>query len=733
MPDSVNRAYIAHLKHLVTGETARYLVAASEYRNANAGSAKVSLDEQAHQSRLHEGLLAGWVDYLGGVENPPTAGRHPTLRDAAAGNSSGRRSSGPRRSFSRRWRCCPRVGRPSPDLPDGIESLARDCVLRFRADDPYLLTDSESRVLLWPNRSGLPADARPVSAGKGPVKTSTTINGRTRDVLRFDGRSLLESQRRVPSVGSLFVVFQTAKTAASGQRLIGWEDSDVGQHGLSLMPESGGAVRAIVRNHGQAGDLVDARPVSGFESVCVTWGPNGTTLHRNGVAAGSSKTIVAVSSDPGIIALHLGGPGSGSSPRFRGDVAEIRVYQRQLDAAARKRVEAELHRAWFEPADRKSTPRDSLAELFDELTSARGPFWLAADARQALLPSEDRARLAGLRHELETLEKKAPFEVPQAVVVREGGPKGTRHEGFKDAHVFLRGNHKRPGKTVPRGFPMVLTGGRPVRITEGSGRRQLADWLARPDHPLTARVMVNRIWQHHFGEGLVRTANDFGKRGDRPSNPGLLDELATRFVKSGWSLKAMHRLIMLSATYQQSSRGDSEGLARDPENRRFGRTNRRRLDAEAIRDSLLAVAGRLDTKSGGPAFAELAVPRRTVYLMSVRTGPSSSDFGRLFDRADPGSIVAQRGQSIVAPQALFFLNDPFVGELARALAARVAREEPGDVPARIRRLYLLSLGRPASAAEIDLGRQLLAPDGAVDPWERYCQILLSSNEFMYLD
>ncbi len=263
------------------------------------------------------------------------------------------------------------------------------------------------------------------------------------------------------------------------------------------------------------------------------------------------------------------------------------------------------------------------------------------------------------------LKKKAPLEVPQAVVVRDGGPKGTRHEGFKDAQVFLRGNHKRPGKTVPRGFPLVLTGGRPVRITEGSGRRQLADWLARPDHPLTARVMVNRIWQHHFGEGLVRTANDFGQRGDQPSNPELLDDLAARFVESGWSLKTMHRLIMLSATYQQSSRVDAEKLARDPENRLFGRMNRRRLDAEAIRDSLLAVAGRLDARRGGPAFAELAVPRRTLYLMSVRTGPSSSDFGRLFDRADPGSIVAQRGQSIVAPQALFFLNDPFVSDLAR--------------------------------------------------------------------
>jgi len=161
--------------------------------------------------------------------------------------------------------------------------------------------------------------------------------------------------------------------------------------------------------------------------------------------------------------------------------------------------------------------------------------------------------------------------------------------------------------------------------------------------------------------------------------------------------------------------------------------NRRRLEAEAIRDSLLAVAGRLDARRGGPAFADLAVPRRTVYYMSVRTGPNASDFGRLFDRADPGSIVDERGQSIVAPQALFYLNDPFVSDLARALAARVVREEPGDDKARIRRLYTLTLSRPPSQAEVELGRQLLAPDRDNDPWERYCQIILSSNEFIYID
>src|SRR5262249_10471753 len=150
--------------------------------------------------------------------------------------------------------------------------------------------------------------------------------------------------------------------------------------------------------------------------------------------------------------------------------------------------------------------------------------------------------------------------------------------------------------------PRVRAGEHQPPITHGSGRRQLADWLCDPDHPLTARVMVNRIWQHHFGEGLVRSPNDFGNRGERPTHPELLDDLAARFVTSGWSVKAMHRLIMLSSVYQQSSRPSSEAAAADPDNRLFGRMNRRRLEAEAIRDSLLAVSGRLDAAAGGPAF-----------------------------------------------------------------------------------------------------------------------------------
>jgi hypothetical protein len=236
----------------------------------------------------------------------------------------------------------------------------------------------------------------------------------------------------------------------------------------------------------------------------------------------------------------------------------------------------------------------------------------------------------------------------------------------------------------------------------------------------------------HFGEGLVRTPNDFGERGERPTHPALLDYLAARFIESGWSVKAMHRLIMLSSVYQQSSRTDAAGLVRDAENRLFGRMNRQRLDAEAIRDSLLAVAGILIDNRGGPPFADIAVPRRTLYLQSARTGANTSDFGRLFDRADPGSIVAQRGQSASAPQALFFLNDKFVTAIARQLAARVVRQAPQGDEARMRFLYTLVLGRPPTRRELDIGIQLLSAE-AGNSLERYCHLLLCTNEFLYLD
>ena len=274
---------------------------------------------------------------------------------------------------------------------------------------------------------------------------------------------------------------------------------------------------------------------TGFETVCVTWGPGGTTLHRNGVDGRSPKGDRRHLVRPGHRGAEDRRAGVGRQPAVPRRLAELRVYNRPLTEAERKQVEAELRDAWFQPDDPKKPPRDPLAELYDELLSPRGPFWLAAGgAQQAARPRGAEPARGDARRAGRACGSKPPAgDSRRRSSVQDGGPKGTRHEGFKDAQVFIRGDHKRLGKTVPRGFPKVLTGEREEQITEGSGRLQLADWLARPDNPLTARVMVNRIWQHHFGEGLVRTPNDFGERGERPTHPELLDYLAARFVESG--------------------------------------------------------------------------------------------------------------------------------------------------------------------------------------------------------
>jgi hypothetical protein len=726
IPDAADREYIALLKGPLLKESARYLVAACDVR----GRSSATRGELANQRGLDEKILAGWIDYLGRVDSQPHVPRHPTLRDAASGRLTGSALEQSARELQAAL--ADRASRAETIASAAKPTLAQSSLILLRADDPQIVATPEGRVSLWPGRSGLPSDARGIGQDGGPTRVEAVINGHAKTVLRFDGHSLMEVPRRASPTGSLFVVFRTSETGGGSQRLVGWEDSDVGKHGLGLLVDPKGPLQAILRNDGRSGDLVDPVRAEGFEVACVTWGAGGTALDRNGATV-AGKGIESVSSDPGIASLHIGGPGSGGGARFRGDLAEIRVYDRPLEQSERQLVEAELRDAWFKASEPNPPDRDLLADLQEELISSRGPFWVPAEQRTSTLPEASRARLAAMTRELDELKKKSPREIPRAVAVQDGGPPGTRHEGFKDVPVFLRGNPKKLGKAVPRGFPKILTGEQRQPITEGSGRRQLAEWLARPDHPLTSRVMVNRIWQHHFGEGLVRTPNDFGLRGERPTHPELLDHLAARFVDSGWSTKAMHRLIMLSAAYQQGGRAVDGLVAVDPENRLLGRMSRRRLDAEAIRDSLLFVAGRLDTTPGGPAFPDLGVPRRTLYLSSARTGASTSDFGRLFDRADPGSIVDRRGQSIVAPQALFFMNDPFVADQAHTLASRVVREGTGDDRARIHRLYATALSRPPTQAEVDLGLRLLAPDGEADPWERYCLMVLGSNEFIYLD
>ena len=378
----------------------------------------------------------------------------------------------------------------------------------------------------------------------------------------------------------------------------------------------------------------------------------------------------------------------------------------------------------------------SVKKLSQDLADPHSAFWAGAAGIETSFAEEAQTALAAQKSELASLKKNPPPPLARANGIEEGGVPESPHAGLHDVKIHIRGRYDHLGDLVPRRFPRLLAGDDQNPITEGSGRLQLANWIASPDNPLTARVMVNRIWQHHFGEGIVRTPNNYGKLGTPPTHPELLDYLAHRFIESGWSIKAMHRAIMLSATYQQSSIPQSATLKADPDTLLFGRMIRHRLESEALRDSLLSAAGKLDLTMGGPPVRDLNTLRRTLYVMTIRSDRATYQF--LFDAADPGAIVEKRIDSTVAPQALFLLNNPFVQYQIKALARRVTKEAPADDKGRVKWLYQLLYGRPASKEEIKLGLSALsqARSGTKENdlvWEEYCQVLICANEFLYVD
>ena len=328
-----------------------------------------------------------------------------------------------------------------------------------------------------------------------------------------------------------------------------------------------------------------------------------------------------------------------------------------------------------------------------------------------------------------------------------------------NAAIQIKGDPAKPGDVISRRFLTIL-GGQEVPTTDRtSGRSHLADRIADPGNPLTARVMVNRIWLHHFGKGLVSTPNDFGKQGKPPTHPELLDWLANRFIESGWSIKALHRTIMLSRTYQLASTRSDDAVARDPNNELLSSFPRRRLDAESLRDAMLVLGGNMDTSPAGehpfppqsewkftqhnPFKAVYDSKRRSVYLMTQRI--QRHPYLAIFDGADPSASTAVRTSSTTPLQALFLLNDPFVHGQSREFAQRIvasAKDEPG----RIQFAYRSALGRPAERAELDQCRTFLksartrltesgtAPDQLEgEAWQSMVRALLRLNEFVYVD
>jgi hypothetical protein len=324
--------------------------------------------------------------------------------------------------------------------------------------------------------------------------------------------------------------------------------------------------------------------------------------------------------------------------------------------------------------------------------------------------------------------------------------------------IYQRGELAHPGDLVERGFPSALRlPAVPTIPTDQSGRLQLAQWLTHPEHPLTARVMVNRIWRHLIGAGLVRTTDAFGADGERPSHPELLDFLANRFVENGWSVKALVRDIVRSATYQQASTYRADAFVKDPDNRLLWRAHKRRLEAEVIRDAMLAVSGRLDlNRRPGSLTAALSshavsligfdqtLPpdldgsrHRSVYLPALRE--SLPDALALFDFAEPSLVIGDRDVTNVPMQALYLMNGPFVQEQAAALAERL-QQQTADETQQIRRAFLLCFNRPPDRHEQQLAtdffrqaRQQQIGAGGSALLAAYCQALLASAEFRISD
>jgi len=372
------------------------------------------------------------------------------------------------------------------------------------------------------------------------------------------------------------------------------------------------------------------------------------------------------------------------------------------------------------------------------------------DAKPERTISQVDAELNEVRVRMSDVEQHPP-SVEKAYAVSEGKPADTK--------IQIKGDPKKLGDSVPRGFLQILGGERLPATENGSGRLELAEWITDPKNPLTARVIVNRIWQHHFGKGIVQTPNDFGARGKAPTHPELLDFLAAHFIETGWSIKAVHRMIMLSHVYQLSSDDDKQDAAKDIANDFLWRSNRQRLDAEEVRDAMLSVSGTLDPSMAGPQpfpaesswhytqhvpfIADYETNRRSVYLLQQRI--RRTRVLEVFDGADTNATTAERTINITPIQALYMMNDAFTHRMADDFAVRVGMAY-SEEPRRIDYAYRLALGRPATQEEIRLGHEYL--QGALHELEQtkipedqrmraalgsYLRVLLSSNEFMFID
>ena len=405
----------------------------------------------------------------------------------------------------------------------------------------------------------------------------------------------------------------------------------------------------------------------------------------------------------------------------------------------------------------KSAPQQILPDagfdaLRDMLYEKAGPFRAPDDSRK-YFPAAAEQQIAAVEKARKELETTKP-DYPRAMGVMDSAKPA-------DLAINIRGSHWTLGPVVKRGFPHAITVANTPEIPEGqSGRLQFAEWLTQPDHPLTSRVMANRLWRWHFGRGIVPSTDNFGRLGERPTNQPLLDWLAVQFVDKKWSMKEMHRLMMLSNTYQMSTKYDARAAEVDPENTLLWRANRQRLEAEPIRDAVIAVSGDLDTSMGGTLLTykdrqyvsdtekrgsvDYDRNRRAVYIPVVRS--SLYEVFTAFDLPDTATSTGDRAATVVAPQALFMMNGSVVLKHTRIMAEHLLQRSDLDDAGRVRAAYERALSRPPSAKEVDGALSFIAkidhavadrkPDAAerrTFAWQSFCKALLSSNEFIYLN
>jgi hypothetical protein len=416
-------------------------------------------------------------------------------------------------------------------------------------------------------------------------------------------------------------------------------------------------------------------------------------------------------------------------------------YRDRLREEKRSKLEPALKEALEVPKEKRTENQQKLAK------AAMSQVGLSWDEVVAVLTPEDKQRRATLRKQMHDIELAQPDPVPTAYAVSNMG-------GAPTIHVLKVGDPKHKLEPVDPGFPSALADENGRVTTEPCSRRsELAKWLASADNPLTARVMANRIWQMRMGIGLVRTPNDFGALGERPTNRELLDWLATEFVARGWSVKALDRLIVMSSVYQQSARDDPAKSKIDSDNKLYWRANRRRLESEMLRDSVLAVAGTLNARLGGKPVRVPLEPeiydviftedepdnlwpllpdknehnRRSLYLLNKRTVrlPMLANF----DQPDAMTSCPVRPASTHALQALSLMNSDFMAEQSNAMAARLEKQCGSDRACAVRAAYRSALAREPGAGEAAMARDFFAT-GA--PLSDFCLALLNRNEFVYL-